>query len=62
MGDRVVARQAWHGVGRGPDLNMDQTVVFTLRNGKIFLSEYFWQYAEALEALGLSEQDAHADS
>ena len=61
-GDRVVARQVWHGVGRGPDLNMDQTVVFTLRNGKIFLYEYFWQYAEALEALGLSEPGDHADS
>ena len=25
-------------------------------------SEYFWDHAEALEAVGLSEQDAHADS
>ena len=24
--------------------------------------EYFWDYTEALEAVGLSEQDAHADS
>jgi ketosteroid isomerase-like protein len=54
-GDRVVSRHSWHGIGRGPDLNMDQTVVFTLRNGRIFLYEYFWDHAEALEALGLSE-------
>ena len=53
-GDRVVARQTWHAVGRGPDLNMDMTVVFTLRGGKIFLTEYFWDHAEALEALELS--------
>jgi ketosteroid isomerase-like protein len=55
VGDRVVARHVWHGVGSGPDLHMDQTVVFTLRNGKIFLYEYFWQHAEALETLGLSK-------
>jgi ketosteroid isomerase-like protein len=61
-GDRVVARQTWHAVGRGPDMNMDMTVVFTLRGGKVFLMEYFWDYTEALEALGLSEQDAHAGS
>ena len=31
---------------RGKDLNID----------------YFWDHAEALEAVGLSEQDAHANS
>jgi hypothetical protein len=35
---------------------------FTLRKGRIFLMEYFWDHAEALEALGLSEQDAQGDS
>ena len=33
----------------------EQTVVFTLRKGKIFLLEYFWDHAEALEAVGLSD-------
>ena len=61
-GDRVIARQTWKAVGRGPGLNMEMTVVFTFRGGKIFLTEYFWDHAEALEAVGLSEQDAHADS
>jgi ketosteroid isomerase-like protein len=61
-GDRVVARQTWHAVGRGPDVKMDMTVVFTLRGGKIFLMEYFWDHAEALKTLGVSEQDAHADA
>ena len=54
-GDRVVGRQTWRGIGRGPELNMDWTVIVTLRKGKIFLMEYFWDYAEALETVGLSE-------
>ena len=61
-GDRIVGRATWRGIGRGPELNMEQTVVFTVRKGKIFLLEYFWDHAEALEAVGLSEQDVHADS
>jgi ketosteroid isomerase-like protein len=62
VGDRVVVRQIWRAVGRGPDLNMEVSTVTTLRNGKTILLEFFWDHAEALEALGLSEQDAHADS
>ena len=54
-GDRVVGRSTWRGIGRGPDLNMDHTVIATLRKGKIFLMEYFWDHTEALEAVGLSE-------
>jgi ketosteroid isomerase-like protein len=61
-GDRVVARQTWQAVGRGPDMDMEMTVVFTLRGGKIFLMEYFWDYRAALEALELSQQGAYADS
>jgi ketosteroid isomerase-like protein len=61
-GDSVVVRTIWRGTGHGPDFNMEWTIVFTLRKGKIFLLEQFWDHAEALEALGLSEQDAHADS
>ena len=60
--DRVVVRAIWRGVGRGPDSNMEFTHVYTLRNGRIVFIEYFWDHAEALEILGLSEQDAHADS
>ena len=33
-----------------------------MRKGKIVVVEFFWDHAEALEAVGLSEQDAHADS
>ena len=41
---------------------MGMTVVQTVRDGGIFYVEFFWDHAKALEALGLSEQDAHADS
>ena len=40
----------------------EYTHVYTLRKGKIFGVEFFSDHAEALEAVGLSEQDAHADS
>ena len=60
--DRVVARLIWHGAGHGPEAHMEFSQVWTLRKGKVFLMEYFWNHAEALEALELSGQDAHADS
>ena len=45
----------WRAVGSGPDLNIEVTSVSTLRKGKTILAEFFWNYAEALEAVGLSE-------
>ena len=38
------------------------TAIFTIRNGTIRVVEFFWGHAEALETVGLSEQDAHAAS
>ena len=61
-GDRVVVRVAYHAEGHGPEMNFEMTQVITVRNGKILYREYFLDHAEALEAVGLSEQDAHADS
>ena len=57
--DRVVVRQVWRGAGHGPDLNMEATLVFTMRKGRVFYQEFFWNHAEALEAVGVSGQDAH---
>jgi ketosteroid isomerase-like protein len=54
-GDRVAVRQIWHGAGYGPEANLEFTAVYTLRKGRISFVEYFWDHAEALEALGLSE-------
>jgi hypothetical protein len=41
---------------------MELTAVYTVGNGKALFAEFFWDHAKALETLGLSEQDAHADS
>ena len=54
-GDRVAVRFIWHGAGRGPDADLEMTQVNTVRSGKIFAIEYFWDHTEALAALGLSD-------
>jgi ketosteroid isomerase-like protein len=61
-GDRVVVRLAWHGSGHGPEAKVEATAVSTVRNGRVIALDFFWNHAEALETVGLSEQDAHADS
>ena len=61
-GDRVVVRVAYHGEGHGPELNFEMTQVIAVREGRILYREFFWDHAKALETMGLSEQDAHADS
>jgi ketosteroid isomerase-like protein len=60
VGDRVISRQITHGAGRGPASKIEYTTVVTVRKGKIVSLEFFWDHAEALETLGLSEQDAHS--
>jgi ketosteroid isomerase-like protein len=54
-GDQVVVRCVWHGVGQGPEANLEFTVLYMVRKRMIFYLEYFWDHAEALEAAGLSE-------
>ena len=51
----VVARDVWRGSGSGPEADFEFTRIFTLRNGLITCFEIFWDHAEALEAVGLSE-------
>jgi ketosteroid isomerase-like protein len=55
--DRVVVRADWGGTGRssGIDLRSSLTSIFTVRDGQIIKIEYFFDHAEALETLGLSE-------
>jgi ketosteroid isomerase-like protein len=55
LGDRVLVRFVWRGTGHGPEVGEEFTGVYTVRKGKIFLVEHFRDYAETLEALGLSE-------
>ena len=52
--DRVV-RFAWSVRGRGPAAIVEISAVALVRDGKISGFECFWDHAEALEAVGLSE-------
>jgi ketosteroid isomerase-like protein len=54
-GDRVVVRFIWRVAGRGPEADVEMAVAITVRDGRIFNQEFFWDYAEALEAAGLRE-------
>jgi ketosteroid isomerase-like protein len=55
VGDRVAVRSNWRGTGHGPEANFEMTMIYTVRKGRIFYLESFWDHAEALETLGLSE-------
>ena len=53
--DRVIVRSVWHGVGSGPQSDIEWTNVFTIRDGRFLKVQYLWDHAEALEAAGLRE-------
>lgn len=50
-GERVAVRARWRAAGRGPELNMEVTAVFTIRDGRIHAVVFFWDHAEALAAM-----------
>jgi ketosteroid isomerase-like protein len=54
--DHVLVRYVWRGTGHGPEANMELTLVFTMRKGRVVYLEFFWDHAEALETLGLPEE------
>jgi ketosteroid isomerase-like protein len=55
LGDRVAVRLIWRAVGHGPESNIEVTGVYTVRKGRVFNIEFFWDHAEALQILGLRE-------
>jgi ketosteroid isomerase-like protein len=62
-GDLVVVPSTQHLKGRGGiEVVVRGAFVMTIRNGAIERVTMYQEKAEALEAVGLSEQDAHADS
>jgi ketosteroid isomerase-like protein len=63
-GDKVVAVVRFEAVGResGVKVELPLINVFELRDGLIVKFTAYRSLEEALEAVGLSEQDAHADS
>jgi hypothetical protein len=62
--DRVVVVGREHGyrLDTGAEVTTQSAGVYFLSAGKIERVEYYAKRGEALEAVGLSEQDAHADS
>ena len=63
VGDHVVVPGTGHMVGRdGIEVEARVTFTWTIRDGAIERVCMFQERAEALEAVGLSEQDAHAGS
>ena len=58
----VVAQVDWRGKESGAEGTMPLLVAAWLRAGEVFRIETFTDRSEALEAVGLSEQDARADS
>ena len=62
--DRLVVVLRVSGRGKGSGVNVEQHngQVWTFVDGKVARIDSYMNRAEALEAAGLSEQDAHADS
>jgi uncharacterized protein len=58
----VVAREHGRGVRSGATVSSRIFYLVTLRNGKLLRYREFYDEAAAVQAVGLSEQDAHADS
>jgi uncharacterized protein len=58
----MIGRQYGRGKGSQVEVSSDLFQVWTLRDGKVVEMRMFMDRVEALEAVGLSEQDAHADS
>jgi ketosteroid isomerase-like protein len=53
LGDRVLARMRWHvrGLRSGVEGEQRMSVIFTFREGRVILEEFFLEHEHALEAL-----------
>jgi ketosteroid isomerase-like protein len=62
--DRVVAlvHQRATGKASGVQVDLHMAFIFDLKEGRVIRVRTFIDPAEALKAVGMSEQDAHADS
>jgi ketosteroid isomerase-like protein len=63
VGEQVATLSSDYYRGRdGIELTIHPCLVWTIRNGRIVHACMYQEWQDALEAVGLSEQDAHADS
>jgi ketosteroid isomerase-like protein len=58
----VIQHEYQRGKGSGVEIEIDTASVFDIRGGRIVRIQPYMNPAEALKAVGLSEQDAHAGS
>ena len=59
----VFSREGGRGKGSGAEVQTHLTAhLWTLKDGKAVRMHSYWERAEALEAVGLSEQDARAEA
>ena len=58
----LVGRLHYRGRGSGVESESPAGWMFKFRNGKVLCFRAFREPEQALEAVGLSEQDAHSDS
>ena len=63
-GDEVLveATEVGRGAMSGAEVRSTEYELLTIRDGMIVRVREYYEKAAALEAVGLSEQDAHADS
>ena len=62
-GEQIATAFTSHHRGRdGIEVTVRPSFVWTIRDGRIVHTRFYQEWQEALEAVGLSEQDAHADS
>jgi ketosteroid isomerase-like protein len=62
VGEQVAISLGAYFRGRdGVEVKARPSYVWTMRNGRIVHGCFYQEWQEALEAVGLSEQDAHAD-
>jgi len=63
-GDEVIVPTREYGRGKGSGLALERRTfgVWTLREGRVVRFRFYSTMAEALEAVGLPEQDVHADT
>ena len=61
-GAEVIVPTREHGRGKGSGIELDRDTfgVWTMRDGKAVHIRFYATLAEALEAVGVAEQDAHA--
>jgi len=63
LGEQVLVLSHFHGKGRdGIEARLPFAHLWTVRDGLVVRMDAFASHAEALKAVGRSEQDAHADS